>query len=86
MNKEYILQEVKKASEVSIDLRDLYDMPDFKTGKEESSMESLALTLSGHSPIKNYSFDIKKLESWCEENSLRFYLDERDRLLHLKVK
>jgi hypothetical protein len=66
MNKEYILQEVKKASEVSIDLRDLYDMPEFKTGKEESSLESLVLTLSGHSPIKIYSFDIKKLEVWCE--------------------
>jgi hypothetical protein len=86
MNKEYILQEVKKASEVSIDLRDLYDMPEFKTGKEESSLESLVLTLSGHSPIKIYSFDIKKLEVWCEENSLRFCLYEMNRLLHLKVK
>lgn len=85
MNTEYILHEVKKESEVSITLRTLYDIPDFKTGEEESSLENLALTLSGRSPIKNYNFDIKKLEAWCEENSLRFYLDEKDQLLRLKV-
>lgn len=86
MNSKYILQEVKKASEVSIALRDLYDIPEFKTGKDENSLESLALTLGGHQPIKRYSFDIKKLETWCEKNSLRFYLDEQNQLLHLKVK
>lgn len=86
MNKEYILQELKKVNEVSIDLKYLYDISDFKTGKEESSMESLALILNEHSPIKNYSFDIKKLEFWCEENSLLFYLNERDKLLHLKIR
>jgi len=84
MNTEYLLREVKQATEIQITQRMLFDIPEFKTGKEVASIESLALTLSGHQPIKNYRFDISKLETWCKENSLRFYLDEREQILHLK--
>lgn len=85
MDSQYILRRVKELNEISIDLRDLHDIPEFKTGKSESSIENLALTLNGHSPIKNYSFDIKKLESWCEENGLIFCFDAKGRLVHLKT-
>lgn len=85
MNAQYLLKEVKKASEISLDERTLFEIAEFKTAKEEKSIESLALILGGHQPIKNYSFDIKKFENWCEENSLRFYLCERQRILHLKM-
>lgn len=84
MNAEYLLREVKKANEIQITQRIAEEIPEFKTGREIASMESLALTLSGHQPIKDYRFDISKLEKWCKENSLRFYLDERERILHLK--
>ena len=84
MNTEYLLREVKQANEIQITQRMLFDMTDFKTSREVASMESLALTLSGHQPIKDYRFDISKLETWCKENSLRFYLDEREHILHLK--
>ena len=84
MDAEYLLREVKQANEIQITQRMVEEIPEFKTGIEIASMESLALSLSGHQPIKNYRFDINKLETWCKENSLRFYLDEREQLLHLK--
>jgi len=84
MNAEYLLREVKQANEIQITQRIMEDIPEFKTGKDVASMESLALILSGHQPIKNYRFDISKLETWCKENSLRFYLDKKEQILHLK--
>lgn len=84
MNAEYLLREVKQAKEIKVSEYFLHEISDFKTGFEVSSMESLALTLSGHQPIKDFRFDIKKLKTWCKENSLRFYLDEREQILHLK--
>jgi len=84
MSTEYLLREVKQAKEIQIAQRMIEEIPEFKTGREVASMESLALTLSGHQPIKDYRFDINKLETWCKENSLRFYLDEREQILHLK--
>ena len=84
MNTEYLLREVKQANEIQISQRMMEEIPEFKMGREVASMESLALTLNGHQPIKNYRFDISKLETWCKENSLRFYLDEREQILHLK--
>jgi len=84
MNTEYLLREVKQAKEIQITQRMIEEIPEFKTGREVASMESLALTLSGHQSIKDYRFDINKLETWCKENSLRFYLDEREQILHLK--
>lgn len=84
MNTEYLLREVKQVNEIQITQRIVEDIPEFKTGKDVASTESLAITLSGHQPIKNYLFDISKLKTWCKENSLRFYLDEREQILHLK--
>ena len=84
MSTEYLLREVKQAKEIQITQRMMEGIPEFKTGREVASMESLALTLSGHQPIKDYRFDINKLETWCKENSLRFYLDEREQILHIK--
>ena len=66
MNTEYLLREVKQAKEIQITQRMMEEIPEFKTGREVSSMESLALTLSGHQPIKDYRFDISKLENWCK--------------------
>jgi len=84
MNTEYLLREVKQANEIQITQRMMEEIPEFKTGREVASMESLALTLDGHQPIKDYRFDVNKLETWCKENSLRFYLDEREQILQLK--
>ena len=84
MNTEYLLREVKQAKEIQVTQRTVEEIPEFKTGREVVSMESLALTLSGHQPIKDYRFDVNKLETWCKENSLRFYLDDQKQILHLK--
>ena len=84
MNAEYLLREVKQAKEIQVTKRTVEEIPEFKTGREVVSMESLALTLSGHQPIKDYRFDVNKLETWCKENSLRFYLDDQKQILHLK--
>lgn len=84
MNAEYLLKEVKQSKEIKITQKMLSGIPEFKTGNIVSSLESLALTLNGHQPITKYSFDINKLEIWCKKNSLRFYLEEQEQLLHLK--
>ena len=84
MTSEYLLIEVRRANEIKMPQSILFDMVEFKTGKDVSSLESLALILSGHQPIRNYCFDINKFEDWCKENGLHFYLDERERMLHLR--
>lgn len=84
MNAEYLLRELKQANEIKISQYLLSQIPEFKTGKDVLSMESVALTISGHQPIKNYSFDINKLQNWCEENYLCFCLNEQEQIFHLK--
>jgi len=84
MNAEYLLREVKQANKIQVTQSMVEEIPEFITGFEITSMESVALILNEHQPIKDYRFDINKLEAWCKENSLRFYLDEQERILHLK--
>tara|TARA_R110000851_G_scaffold325598_1_gene493674 strand:- start:372 stop:653 length:282 start_codon:yes stop_codon:yes gene_type:complete len=83
MNKEHLLIKLKQVNKIQITQRMLFDIPEFKTGREVTSMESLSLALGRHHTPKNYIFDIIKFETWCKENSLRFYLDELQQVVHL---
>ena len=60
MNIEYILDQVKRKGAITLDLRQIKELSDFKTGEDEISTESLLLVLGGHSPIRNFNFDIEK--------------------------
>jgi len=85
MTPEYILNEVKREKRIGISTAMVNNIPEFKTGQVVTSFESLALELSGHQPIKEQRFDINKFQSWCGENSLRVYFDDRERTVHLEL-
>jgi len=86
MNTEQLLRAIDGKKEISIEQDIVVNIGAFQTGTNDCSFESLLLTLNNHQPIKRYSFDIKKLENWCEENNLIFYIDELNRIVHLRRK
>jgi hypothetical protein len=85
MTAKYLLNEVNYKKHIIISQRVAEDIPEFKTGKETNSLESLALILGGHSPIIEFNFDEKKVKTWCDENNLECYLDKKERLLHIRI-
>ena len=86
MKANYLLKEIKSTKELVISEHLLHDISDFKTGKELSSMEGVAFLLSGHQPIRIYSFDISVFEDWCNKNNFIFYFSEKKREYHIKNK
>lgn len=85
MNVEYILKELKNQKQSQIPFRVLFDIAEFKTGKEESSSESLLLALGGHKPTTCFHFDINKITEWCHDNNIDFVLNEKEQMLYLRL-
>jgi len=86
MDLKHLLNRIERKRELKIEQDIIVNIPEFQTGTEEASLESLVLILNKHQPIKKYSFDVKKLQNWCEVNNLIYYIDERNRIVNLKLK
>tara|TARA_R110000822_G_scaffold98828_1_gene223345 strand:+ start:3661 stop:3957 length:297 start_codon:yes stop_codon:yes gene_type:complete len=86
MNAEKILGLIEGKGQIEIEQDIIFNILEFHTSREEYSLMNLALTLNHHEQIKKYSFDILKLEKWCEENNLRYYMDEVNRSIHIVQK
>lgn len=84
MNLEYILNIINNKKEASFDIEVFESIAEFQSKKRISSMESLALELSGHSPLYMHFFEYKKVEEWAEANGLEVYFSEMTRTLHFK--
>jgi hypothetical protein len=86
MNTKYLLRVIEGKKEVKIQQEIIINIPEFQTGYEKDSFESALLVVNGHQAIKTYRFDESKLKKWCEVNNLIYYIDERDQIVHLKLK
>ena len=86
MKAEYLLKKLTESDIIKVPLNYIHEMPEFKKGYDVASLESLAFTLDGHAPIREYRFDVAVLSSWCEKNNLIYALDEKENVLHLKNK
>lgn len=80
-----ILHELSRCPNVIVELTPILTVPQFQTGEDVSSIESMLLVAGGHAPIKRFYFDEKKLKKWCEENNLRYFISDIDRTVHFKI-
>lgn len=85
MSTKMILEQLNKHNPIKFRLDEIEEMPEFLTGFDTCSFESLLLKVNGHQGIKNYKFDSQKFEKWCEENNIRQYTDQLNRIVHLKL-
>lgn len=79
-----LLFEIERREVVIVYKDSIENTPEFKTGFEKASFESLALIMGGHSAIKDYRFDESKLKNWCNENKILYIIDEIERVVKFK--
>jgi len=84
MEAKYLLNDIERNKQIKISLRDIENIQDFKVCKDVPSVESLLLLANGHSPIRNYSFNIDKFKNWCGENNLLYSIDYCERMVYLR--
>jgi len=80
MTTQDLLNDIGHHRNIAVDIRLIEkEIHEFQTAEEVRSLESVALILAGHSPIKEWRFDVDKLEWWCGENYIEFFKDEYNR-------